>query len=128
MSHFSRLKTRMMSRELLLKALSDLGYRYECGTLSIRGFGGNRTEVDIRVRTKRPGYDIGFRRVGDAYEIVADWWGISETTEEKFASQVLKRYAYHAARAALEQDQNFEVASETEEADGTIRLVLRRMR
>ncbi len=127
MSHFSRLKTRMVVREYILAALEDLGLKGECGDMEIRGFGGNRTAVEIRVRTKNPAYDIGFRRSGDSYEIVADWWGITETTEERFLREVVQRYAYHAARATLESQGGFSLVKERVDAEGGIHLVLRRM-
>jgi hypothetical protein len=127
MSHFTRLKTRLKVREHLIAALEDLGYECEEGTVEVRGFGGNRTSVDIRVRTKSAGYDIGFRRNGGGYELVADWWGIREWTQESFLGAVTQRYAYRAARAALEQEQDFSLVSEEVDEDGRIRLVLRRM-
>jgi hypothetical protein len=126
MSHFSTVKTRMVRREFLEAALKDLGYVPEVGTSQIRGFGGNRTAVEIRVRTKNPAYDIGFRRAGDAYEIVADWWGITETTQDRFFRDLAQRYAYRAVRAELEIRGQFSVASETVDAEGRIHVVLRR--
>jgi len=127
MSHFSRIRTQMVSREFLLGALEDLGYEYACGKLEVRGFGGNRTEVEIRVRTKSPSYDIGFRRVGDRYEVVADWWGINDTTEKEFVERVVQRYVYRAARATLEREQGFSVVEEKVDDVGRIHLLLRRM-
>jgi hypothetical protein len=126
MSHFSRLKTAMVRRDLVLAALKDMGYVGEVGTFEIRGFGGNRTTVEIRVRTRSPGHDIGLRRAGDAYEIVADWWGTPETTQERFFQRLVQRYAYHAVRATLESSGQFSLASETVDAEGKIHLVLRR--
>lgn len=127
MSHFSRLKTRMVNVEFIAAALEKLGYEYARGDLQIRGFGGNRTAVEIRVRTKNPEYDIGFRRAGDQYEIVADWWGIKEITEKEFLQRVTQAYAYQAARAALEKEQGFALVSEEVDDDGRLRLTLRRM-
>jgi hypothetical protein len=40
--------------------------------------------------------------------------------------QLLQRYAYHVAKAKL-QDQGFALVSEKQETTGQIRLVLRRM-
>ena len=127
MSHFTRLKTRMVNLRYLTAALGDLGYEYETGALEIRGFGGNRTPVEIRVRTKNPEYDIGFRRDGDGYVIVADWWGIKDIKEEAFLQKVTQRYAYQGARAALEKEQDFALVSEEVDEEGRIHLVLRRM-
>ena len=117
----------MVNREFLLGALEDLGYEYACGRLEVRGFGGNRTEVEIRVRTKNPSYDIGLRRVGGHYEVVADWWGINETSEKEFVGRLVQRYVYRAARAALERDQGFSMVEEKVDDEGRIHLLLRRM-
>lgn len=114
----------MVEREYLIQALEDLDYAYEEEDVKIRGFGRQRQQVDIRVKTR--GYDVGFRKVGESYEIVADWWGVRGMSREKFLQQVTQRYAYHAARAKLEE-RGFTLASEKVQEDGQIHLVLRRM-
>jgi len=116
----------MVEKSYLIQALADLGYTCEEGHVEIRGFGGNRTRVEMKVTTKNPGYDIGFRNAGNAYEIVADWWGIRDTNREQFLQQVLQRYAYHAARAKLEE-QGFTLVNEEVQDGERVHLVLRRM-
>ncbi|MCP4538606.1 MAG: DUF1257 domain-containing protein [Chloroflexi bacterium] len=124
MSHFTKIRTKIVEKEYLLRALDDLDYAYEEEDVKIRGFGRQRQQVDIKVKTR--GYDVGFRKVGDNYEIVADWWGVRGTNRKKFVQQVTQRYAYHAARAKLEE-RGFTLASEDVQEDGRIHLVLRRM-
>lgn len=126
MSHFTHMQTQMVEKAYLRQALADLGYSCEEGQVEIRGYGGNRTRVDLRVATKNPGYDIGFRKVGNAYEIIADWWGIHDTKQAHFLQQVLQRYAYHAARAKLEE-QGFALVSEEVQEGERVHLVLRGM-
>ncbi|MBI3946290.1 MAG: DUF1257 domain-containing protein [Armatimonadetes bacterium] len=126
MSHFTRIKTQMVEKEPLMRALRDLGYAPEEGAVTVRGWGGRRAGVEIRVPTGRLGYDIGFRKVGGAYECVADWWGVRGIRQDRFLQQVTQRYAYHAAREKLEA-QGFTLAAEETTADGRIHLVLRRM-
>lgn len=75
MSHFTSIKTKIVEKKYLKQALSDLGHAYQDGNVQIRGYNGNRTQVEIAVPTKSSGYDIGFRKSGNAYEAVADWWG-----------------------------------------------------
>lgn len=125
MSHFTRIKTQMVEKECLTQALKDLGYVWKEGSVEIRGFGGQRTRVEIKVATKSPGYDIGFRKAGDTYEVVADWWGVRDINGEQFLQQVMQRYAYHAARAKLEE-QGFTLVSEEMQGE-RIHLMLRRM-
>lgn len=127
MSHFTRIKTQMVEKKFLLQALEDLDYTYEEGKVEVRGFAAERTGAEIKIRAggllKR---EIGFRKAGESYEIVADWWGLGGPKREEFQQQVTQRYAYHAARAKLEA-QGFNLITEQVEQDGQIRLVLRRM-
>jgi hypothetical protein len=125
MSHFSRIKTQIVEKEYLLLALKDLGYQVEEGPVELKGFGAQYTSVDIKVPLRLSG-DIGFRKVGENYEIVADWWGIRGVKEKEFADAVSQRYAYHATRAKLEQ-QGFTLVEEETGEKGQIRMVLRRM-
>lgn len=124
MSHFTRVRTQIMELAYLKQALDDLEYRYEEGRLKIRGFAGRKTPVDLKIHTK--GYPIGFRKAGNAYELVADWWGVRGVNQQTFLQEITRRYAYHAAREKLEA-QGFSLVSEEVEEDAQIHLVLRRM-
>jgi hypothetical protein len=124
MSHFSRLKTQMVEKAFLLKALADLGYEYEEGEVQVIGFQGEQTPVEIRLPL-RHSFDIGFRMVRDRYEIVADWWGVTGIKQKDFTNALMQRYAYHAALAKLEQ-QGFTLVNEETGDKGQIRLVMRR--
>jgi hypothetical protein len=126
MSHFSRIKTQMVEREFLERALTDLGYTVEVGPVKVRGFAGKRTDADLKIPTRNSSYEIGFRKDGSAYEVVADWWGIRGIKQGQFVQQVTQRYAYHAARAKLEE-QGFTLVTDEQQKDGRIHLVLRRM-
>lgn len=126
MSHFTRITTQMVEKEYLKQALQDLGYTCEEGSLEIRGYGGQRTRVEIKIATTSPGYDIGFRQVGESYELVADWWGIRDINREQFLQQVTQRYAYHTARAKLEE-QGFALVNEEVQEGQRLHLVLQRM-
>ncbi len=76
MSHFTTLKTQIVEIAYLKNALDDLGYTYQEGNLQINGYQGKKTTAEIKVPTQNSNYDIGFRKNGNAYEIVADWCGI----------------------------------------------------
>jgi hypothetical protein len=126
MSHFTTIKTQLADAECLRRALRDLGCRYAEGQLEVRDYSGNRVPVEICVPTKSKDYAIGFRKVGDTYQCVADWASVRGRKQESFIQQVTQRYAYHATRASLEA-QGFAVAAEETLKDGRIHLVLRRM-
>ncbi len=125
MSHFSRIQTHFVDKDFLKMALRDLGFTFEEGEQEVRGFGGQKTQVDLRVPLKLI-YDIGFRKKGNTYEIVADWFGVRGINQKDFTNRLSQRYAYHATRAKLEQ-QGFDMVEEKVEETGQIRIVLRRM-
>jgi hypothetical protein len=126
MSHFSRIKTKTVEREFLIKALTDLGHKVQQGSTHIRGYAGGRASVEISIPTASQGYDIGFQKNGDTYELVADWWGIRDIQQDQFMQALHQRYAYHATKLKLEE-QGFSITTEEKDNDGRIHLMLRRM-
>ncbi len=126
MSHFTTVRTQLMVLQYILKALDDLGMRYETGDVEIRGYGGNRTRVEVRIPTSNPGYDMGFRKQGENYELVADWWGIKDVKQDDFLQRLTQRYAYHVVKDQLEE-QDFTLVEEEVHQDKTIHLTVRRM-
>lgn len=126
MSHFTRIKTQIVEKKYLMQALRDLNYAYEEGDVKIRGFGGNRTGVEIKIPTGNRGYDIGFRKSGGAYELIADWYGIHDIDQGQFVRKVTQRYVYLVTKEKLEE-QGFTLVAEEVERDGRVHLTLRRM-
>ncbi|MFA5266491.1 MAG: DUF1257 domain-containing protein [Methanoregula sp.] len=130
MSHYSRVRTRFHNREALIASLKNLGYEVETDTV-IHGHHGEHT-VDIAVR-KTKGYGIGFVKGPDGtYDMVADWWGVKGAGERKImqeleqqAGTIQKEYAKKMVLDQAAKD-GFDVMSQTEEQDGTLRIVVRR--
>jgi hypothetical protein len=125
MSHFSRIQTQMSDKKFIFQALKDMGFTYQEGDQQVMGFGGQKSQVEIRIPLKFS-YDIGLRKKGTSYEIVADWFGVRGVNQKEFTNKLMQRYAYHATRAKLEQ-QGFDLIEETTEETGQIRITLRRM-
>ena len=123
MSHFSKIKTSFVEEKYILSALKDLDYEYETGKHKLKGFN-QTTEVEILVRI-RLSYDIGLKKVGDEYQLIADWFGVREK-KDAFINQLSQRYAYHATKDKLSQ-QGFDLIEETNE-NNEIRMVLRRVK
>jgi hypothetical protein len=124
MSHISRIKTQMVEREFLIKAIEDLGYTWEEGDLKLNGFSeAARVEIKIPVRLSN---DIGFRKTEHGYDIIADWWGVRKINQKEFTDKLTQRYAYHATCARL-AEQGFTLVNEQSQPGGEIRLVLRRL-
>lgn len=132
MSHFSRIRTTFRHREALVQCMQDLGYSVEADT-TIQGYHGLHN-VDIAARDAL-GYALGFVQNADGvYDLVADWWGVHGKNEQKIVDE-LKTLASviqqeYAKKIVLEQAKKdgFELVSEKNEVDGTIRLVVRRWR
>ncbi len=129
MSHYSRIKTKFHNREALITTLKQLGYEVGTDTV-IKGHHGEHT-VDIAVKTK--GYGIGFVRGTDGnYDMVADWWGVAGADERRMTQELVQaagtiQKAYtHAMVLAQAKADGFEVVSQTEEQDGSLRIVVRR--
>jgi hypothetical protein len=116
----------MVNRDFLVAALRDLGHVAQVGPVEANGWAGNRARVDLKIPTRSPSYDIGFRKTDQGYEVVADWYGIPDVKQMEFLQKLNQRYAYHAARAKL-KEQGFDLVTEENKQDGQIHLVLRRM-
>jgi hypothetical protein len=124
MSHLSHIKTQMVEKGFLIQALIDLGYSVEEGELEIKGTGGKKARVDIKINL-RLSFDIGFQKIGENYVVIADWFGVRGLKKKDFTEKVKQRYAYLTTKAKLEE-QGFTLVSEEVGEKGKIHLVLRR--
>jgi len=127
MSHFTKVETKLSDLVCLRQALTDLGYTSEEGAVEVRGYRGAREHADLVVRTGSA-YDVGFRKAGEAYELVADWWGVETgtgLTQEQFVHRLTQRYAYHKVLTEVRK-QGFTVATEETQGDQTIKVVVRK--
>ncbi|MEN6396594.1 MAG: DUF1257 domain-containing protein [Methanoregula sp.] len=130
MSHFSRIRTTFRHREALIQCMQELGYTIKTDT-TIKGYHGQHN-VDIAAK-KHGDYGLGFVKNPDGtYDMVADWWGVSGNGEKKIAEELKeqagtlqKEYAKKMVLGQAAAD-GFSLVSETEENDGTVRIVVRR--
>jgi hypothetical protein len=134
MSHFTVLRTQITDTDALVKALADLGFtqvEVHQTAQHLYGYQGDvrpqTAEVIIRRQLIGPASnDIGFKRQEDGtFDAI-----ISDYDRNKYSQQWLQRltqrYAYHVARAKLEE-QGFALVTEEKQQDERIHLVLRRM-
>ncbi|MEQ8756703.1 MAG: DUF1257 domain-containing protein [Coleofasciculus sp. G1-WW12-02] len=122
MSHFTTINVQIKNGEILHQTLQELGYQVECNT-SVRGYHGNTTEAEYVIRQSN-GYDLGFRQHGEAYELVADFWGAS-INQKEFVNSVNQKYAHKMLLHSV-QEQGFNVEEEDVLEDGTVRVVVGR--
>jgi hypothetical protein len=125
MSHFSQLKTQIRDLASLQSALTELGVPWQSNQQTVRGYQGSSTSAEV-VIPQNNGYDIGFRWNGSSFELVADmqYWQMPWSVES-FLQKVTQKYAIQAVLSAS-QDEGFSVAEQTQQADGTVKLVLQR--
>jgi len=124
MSHFTRVRTQVTQKPVLLRALTALGYQTATATAltprpRLEGYGGQSRQVDIVVRVPG-GRGVGFLQPApdQPFELVADWM-VAGVEEQAFRRRVEQEYAAQvaedAARAAGWQD-----LVRTAQPDGTI--------
>ncbi len=122
MSHFTTIQVQIQDGDLLAETLQELGYSVERNA-TVRGYLWNRTPADLVIRQNN-GFDIGFRRQGDHYELVADLWG-AKIDQQAFLQPILQRYAYKQLLRTARQ-QGYAIEAEEQLEDGTIRVVVGR--
>jgi len=120
MSHFTSIKVQIKNGEMLHECLQELGYQVECNT-SVRGYQGDRTSAEYVIR-RQNGYDLGFRRNGDGYDLVADFWGAG-INQQAFVNSITQKYAHKTLMATVQQ-QGFNVEEEEILSDGTVRVLV----
>mgnify|MGYP000287418379 CR=1 FL=1 len=122
MSHFTSIKVQIENGELLRQSLVELGYQVEQNTM-VRGYQGDKVQADYVVRQSN-GYDLGFRRQGDDYEMVADFWG-AKIDQKLFINALTQKYA-HKSLIATVQNQGYSIEQEEVLTDGTVRVLVAR--
>lgn len=117
------MKIAFADRELLLQALSDLGYEIEEGEdLSITN-GIKSVKVDFLVKV--PYTDsIGFRKGKNGWQLTADWFRVN-LDRKTFENRLKQQYAYRSVMQSLEK-QGFQLTEEIRDDKQRIHLVLRR--
>lgn len=126
MSHFLKIRTQIREREPLIQALRDLNCQFQEGqNLVVRGFAGNKETAEVVINTGSK-YDIGFRRQGQEYEVIADWWGVERNTsirQQSFIAQVSQRYSYNLIKEQA-REQYLIVEEEQELENGDVVILL----
>jgi hypothetical protein len=122
MSHFTTIAVEIKNGDLLKQALEELGYPVKQNTL-VRGYLGNTTTAEYVIPMPNS-YDLGFRKIGDHYELIADMWGLVMNVEE-FLGELNQRYATKTVLQSATQ-QGFAIEQQEVLEDGTIRIVIGR--
>jgi hypothetical protein len=122
MSHFTTIKVQIKQGEVLLQVLQELGYQVAQNT-QVRGYMGDTTNAEYVIKQSN-GYDLGFRKSGESYELVADFWG-AKINQQEFINNIGQKYAHKTLMETI-QTEGFNVEEEEVLADGTVRVVVGR--
>ena len=120
MSHLTKIKVQIKNGEILHQVLNEMGYQLEYNALVADPFG-NTKQAEFVIR-RQYGYDWGFRRDGENYEILMRDGG---TMPQSVMNEITQRYA-HKTLMATAQQEGLNVEEEEVLADGTIRVVVGR--
>ncbi|MBD2693619.1 DUF1257 domain-containing protein [Anabaena catenula] len=120
MSHFTTIKVQIKQGEVLYQVLKELGYQVEQNT-QVRGYRGDTTNAEYVIKQSN-GYDLGFRKNGESYELVADFWG-AKINQQEFINSISQKYAHKTLMETI-QTEGFNVEEEEVLADGTVRVVV----
>ena len=96
MSHFTKLKTKIIDKECLLKALRNLNYTFEENS-TIRGYNRRTRKGNVVIKTNGE-FDVGFVRNSnqESFQILADWYGAAQaigSNRRDFVNTIQKEYA-----------------------------------
>jgi hypothetical protein len=122
MSHFTTIKVQIKQGEVLLHVLQELGYQVEQNA-NVRGYRGDKTHAEYVIKQSN-GYDLGFRKNGEGYELVADFWG-AKINQQEFINNISQKYAHKTLMETI-QTEGFNVEEEEVLADGTLRVIVGR--
>jgi len=122
MSHFTTIKVQIKQCEVLHQVLKELGYQVEQNT-QVRGYRGDKTNAEYVIKQSN-GYDLGFRKNGEGYELVADFWG-AKINQQEFINNISQKYAHKTLMETI-QTEGFNVEEEEVLADGTVRVLVGR--
>lgn len=123
MSHFTKVKTKLVDAETVKKALAELGYKVLDGK-SVAGWSGKKVNSEFKIKPSKSHYEIGFVKNSGSYEMVADW-SMMGLNQEAFVSKLSQSYGRVATIEKLTA-QGYQLIEEKVEKTGEIRLMMRR--
>ncbi len=124
MSHISVMKIAFADRDLLIRALADLGYEISEGEDLQITDGVKSVKVDFLVNIPYT-QPIGFRKGKNGWRLAADWFRVN-LDRKAFENRLKQQYAYLSVRQSL-MGQGFEISEETRDESQRIHIVLRRV-
>lgn len=123
MSHISVMKITFADKDLLKKALSDMGYEIVEGDDLHITDGVKSAKVDFLIKLPYT-ESIGFRKGKNGWHLTADWFRVN-LDRKSFENRLKQQYAYLSVKQSLES-QGFSISEESRDEARRIHIVLRR--
>lgn len=123
MSHISVMKIAFADKDLLKKALSDMGYEIVEGDDLHITDGVKSAKVDFLIKLPYT-ESIGFRKGKNGWHLTADWFRVN-LDRKSFENRLKQQYAYLSVKQSLES-QGFSISEESRDEARRIHIVLRR--
>lgn len=103
MSHFSTLRTKITSAEILTSSLRDLGISVNTDA-DVRGYNGQHLRADI-VAVLEGEYDLGWSRNADgSFDLIADLWGVAKKhNQTDLINSINQKYAVNKTLTEVKQ-------------------------
>merc|ERR1719359_1512049 len=129
MSHLSHVKLLLKDKDALKKSLEQMGYAVNVQEndtpLKVKSQQGHMEKVDLVIKQAN-GYDIGFVKNDETYELVTDsmFWQ-QDIPQDFFLEKLKQKYAVNSIIKHSEED-GFKIQNMATNADGTIKIKLER--
>lgn len=124
MSCFVHIATRLVDLDTIKQAAEQLGYAVRQGErVEVAGWNEQTTEAELAVALGN-GYDVGVVRGEDGCALVADW-SMAHVDATTFTNTLAQAYGQVRVREQAKR-QGYVIAKEERQADGSVRMLLRR--
>jgi hypothetical protein len=85
LSHFTKMKTQIKNPDAFIAACQELGLNEILRNIETTDFYGKRLLCDVVVKVTSK-YDLSLQKNGDAYDMVADFWGLRTGERNPFST------------------------------------------
>ena len=124
MSCFVHVATRLVDLDTVERAAREIGYAVRRGErVAVAGWNEQTTEAELAVALGN-GYDVGVVRGEQGCTLVADWQMAREDATS-FTNRLAQAYGQVTVREQAKR-QGYVIAKEERQADGSVRMLLRR--
>ena len=125
MSHFTKIKTKIIDKAVLFTVLKQLNCKIiETNSIS-QNIQGQKIKIEFFVELN-PMHKIGFARGKDgSYDIIADWWGVDKDLKKSFIRNIMQNYSLEIISQEMKK-KGYNIVEQKNIENNTIKVVLRK--